>query len=64
MQMSMDKLFSEGEVIDTKASIAEDVKSSPRLNIASSVVRLITLFGHKEINNLKYSIWNFKKKKK
>ncbi|BFZ05824.1 hypothetical protein BsWGS_08863 [Bradybaena similaris] len=32
MLMSMDKLFSEGEVIDTHASISEDLKGSPRVS--------------------------------
>ncbi|GFR78802.1 WD repeat-containing protein 47 [Elysia marginata] len=36
MLISMDKLFSEGEVIDTKASISEDLKPSPRLNTGLS----------------------------
>ncbi|KAK3757455.1 hypothetical protein RRG08_015463 [Elysia crispata] len=38
MLISMDKLFSEGEVIDTKASIAEELKPSPRLNSGLSIV--------------------------
>ncbi|XP_035825632.1 WD repeat-containing protein 47 [Aplysia californica] len=36
MLMSMDKLFSEGEVIDTHASIPEELKGSPRAKVNSS----------------------------
>ncbi|GFO45645.1 WD repeat-containing protein 47 [Plakobranchus ocellatus] len=37
MLLSMDKLFSEGEVIDTKASIPEELKASPRINAGLSL---------------------------
>ncbi|RUS79339.1 hypothetical protein EGW08_012893, partial [Elysia chlorotica] len=37
MLLSMDKLFSEGEVIDTKASIAEEPRPSPRISSGLSV---------------------------
>ena len=43
MLLSMDKLFSEGEVIDTKASIPEELKPSPRLNSGLSLVKTLKI---------------------
>ncbi|XP_059157387.1 WD repeat-containing protein 47-like [Physella acuta] len=49
MLMSMDKLFSEGEVIDTRASISEELKGSPRVNLSMTKVPAVSI-GHGYLN--------------